>query len=60
MPGLVALRAGAVVTVAAFEVRDGRVSRIWVVRNPEKLRCWVQKDPPPVPPARRPAQSPPA
>ncbi|MFJ9697039.1 RNA polymerase sigma factor SigJ [Kitasatospora sp. NPDC101183] len=41
LPGLVALRGGAVVTVAAFEVADGRVRRIWVVRNPEKLGAWV-------------------
>ncbi|MGC9377921.1 RNA polymerase sigma factor SigJ [Streptomyces sp. MH13] len=42
VPGLVARRAGAVVTVASFEVADGRVTRIWVVRNPEKLRPWVR------------------
>ncbi|MFG2169633.1 RNA polymerase sigma factor SigJ [Micromonospora chersina] len=40
VPGLVARRAGVVETVASFEVVDGRVSRIWVVRNPEKLRPW--------------------
>lgn len=28
-------------TVAAFDVADGRVTRIWVVRNPEKLGPWV-------------------
>ncbi|MER8071142.1 RNA polymerase sigma factor SigJ [Streptomyces sp. NPDC094034] len=39
-PGLVALRAGAVMTVASFDVSDGRVTRIWAVRNPEKLRPW--------------------
>ncbi|WP_329198981.1 MULTISPECIES: RNA polymerase sigma factor SigJ [unclassified Streptomyces] len=39
-PGLVAQRAGVVMTVAAFDVRDGRVARIWAVRNPEKLRPW--------------------
>ncbi|MFD0885643.1 RNA polymerase subunit sigma-24, partial [Streptosporangium algeriense] len=42
MPGLVARRAGVVVTVAAFDVADGHVTRIWVVRNPEKLRLWAQ------------------
>ncbi|MEU4979770.1 RNA polymerase sigma factor SigJ [Streptomyces sp. NPDC021969] len=36
-PGLVARRDGAVMTVAAFDVADGRVTRIWAVRNPEKL-----------------------
>ncbi|WP_250564100.1 RNA polymerase sigma factor SigJ [Sphaerisporangium fuscum] len=40
VPGLVAQRAGVVMTVAAFDVADGRVTRIWVVRNPEKLRLW--------------------
>ncbi|MFC3980588.1 RNA polymerase sigma factor SigJ [Streptosporangium jomthongense] len=42
MPGLVARRAGVVTTVAAFDVADGYVTRIWVVRNPEKLRLWTQ------------------
>ncbi|WP_327709593.1 RNA polymerase sigma factor SigJ [Streptomyces sp. NBC_00464] len=41
-PGLVAQRGGVVMTVASFEVVDGRVSRIWVVRNPEKLRPWLE------------------
>ncbi|MEV6683792.1 RNA polymerase sigma factor SigJ [Streptomyces sp. NPDC051130] len=40
VPGLVAQRAGVVMTVASFEVRDGRVTRIWAVRNPQKLRPW--------------------
>ncbi|GAA1166983.1 RNA polymerase sigma factor SigJ [Streptomyces hebeiensis] len=39
-PGLVARRAGTVLTVASFDVVDGRVTRIWAVRNPEKLRPW--------------------
>ncbi|MEU0845384.1 RNA polymerase sigma factor SigJ [Streptomyces sp. NPDC005962] len=43
MPGLVARRAGVVMTVASFEVSDGRVNRIWVVRNPEKLRPWARE-----------------
>ncbi|MET9765630.1 RNA polymerase sigma factor SigJ [Streptomyces sp. NPDC006372] len=41
VPGLVAQRAGAVMTVASFDVSDGRVTRIWAVRNPEKLRSWA-------------------
>ena len=44
MPGLVARRAGVVMTVASFEVSAGRVTRIWVVRNPEKLRPWARED----------------
>ncbi|MFM9709370.1 RNA polymerase sigma factor SigJ [Streptomyces galilaeus] len=43
VPGLVAERAGVVMTVAAFDIRDGRVTRIWVVRNPEKLRPWARE-----------------
>ncbi|MFD5464615.1 RNA polymerase sigma factor SigJ [Kitasatospora sp. NPDC127059] len=42
-PGLVARRAGVVLTVAAFDVADGRVTRIWAVRNPEKLRRWTDR-----------------
>lgn len=41
-PGLVARRVGTVLTVAAFDLAaDGRVARIWVIRNPEKLRVWA-------------------
>ncbi|MEV4442475.1 sigma factor-like helix-turn-helix DNA-binding protein [Streptomyces sp. NPDC049577] len=43
VPGLVARRAGVVVTVASFEVSNGRVTRIRVVRNPEKLRPWARE-----------------
>ncbi|MFB7460374.1 RNA polymerase sigma factor SigJ [Streptomyces sp. NPDC056188] len=43
VPGLVARRAGVVMTVASFDVSDGRVTRIWVVRNPEKLRPWARE-----------------
>ncbi|MGR4880314.1 RNA polymerase sigma factor SigJ [Streptomyces sp. LARHCF249] len=44
-PGLVAEHAGVPVTVAAFDVTGGRISRIWAVRNPEKLRAWTANDP---------------
>ena len=40
-PGLVSRHDGVVVTVFAFDVAGGRVRRIWVVRNPEKLRAWT-------------------
>ncbi|MFI0786188.1 sigma factor-like helix-turn-helix DNA-binding protein [Streptomyces lydicus] len=43
VPGLVARRAGVVMTVAAFDASDGRVTRIWAVRNPEKLRPWARE-----------------
>jgi RNA polymerase sigma-70 factor (ECF subfamily) len=39
-PGLVAQQAGVTVTVAAFSLTNGRVTRIWAVRNPDKLRSW--------------------
>ncbi|MGW6469081.1 RNA polymerase subunit sigma-24, partial [Streptomyces rubiginosohelvolus] len=41
---LVARRDGVVMTVASFDVTDGRVTRIWAVRNPEKLRPWARHD----------------
>jgi RNA polymerase sigma factor (sigma-70 family) len=40
-PGLVVQQDGVVVTVFAFDVADDRIRRIWVVRNPEKLRPWT-------------------
>ncbi|MEV5203300.1 RNA polymerase sigma factor SigJ [Streptomyces sp. NPDC053720] len=40
-PGLIAQHAGVTATVAAFDASDGRATRIWVVRNPEKLRLWT-------------------
>ncbi|MEU6222014.1 RNA polymerase sigma factor SigJ [Streptomyces sp. NPDC047022] len=42
-PGLVAQRSGVTVTVAAFELTGDRVARIWVIRNPEKLRSWMDR-----------------
>ena len=39
-PGLVVQQAGATVTVLAFTVTGNRITRIWAVRNPEKLRSW--------------------
>ncbi|MFE2205886.1 hypothetical protein ACFXAR_12270, partial [Streptomyces rubiginosohelvolus] len=35
---------GVVMTVASFDLSDGRVTRIWAVRNPEKLRPWARHD----------------
>jgi RNA polymerase sigma factor (sigma-70 family) len=40
-PGLVAQLDGVTVTVYAFDVADGRIKRIWAIRNPEKLRNWT-------------------
>ena len=39
-PGLVVQQAGATVTVVAFAVTGNRITHIWAVRNPEKLRSW--------------------
>jgi RNA polymerase sigma-70 factor, ECF subfamily len=38
MPGLVTFNAAGVQDVATFEFADGRISAMYVVRNPEKLR----------------------
>ncbi|WP_410873262.1 RNA polymerase sigma factor SigJ [Nocardia sp. A7] len=40
-PGLVAQLDGAIVSVYAFDIADGRITRIWAIRNPEKLRPWT-------------------
>ncbi|MCZ0982756.1 RNA polymerase sigma factor SigJ [Streptomyces diastatochromogenes] len=45
LPGLVAQNAGVTATVAAFGLADGRITRIWAVRNPEKLRPWTENGP---------------
>lgn len=39
-PGLVAQHGGVTVTVAAFGLAGDRITHIWAVRNPEKLRPW--------------------
>ncbi|MEV0278097.1 RNA polymerase sigma factor SigJ [Streptomyces sp. NPDC050610] len=44
-PGLVAQRDGITVTVAAFGVEGERITRVWAVRNPEKLRRWATGPP---------------
>ncbi|MBC9718553.1 RNA polymerase sigma factor SigJ [Streptomyces sp. TRM66268-LWL] len=41
-PGLVSVQDGVTVAVLAFEIADGRIRRIWSVRNPEKLRAWAR------------------
>lgn len=40
-PGLVAHTGDVVEAVFAFEVSAGRISRIWAVRNPDKLSLWT-------------------
>jgi RNA polymerase sigma-70 factor (ECF subfamily) len=40
-PGLIAQRDGITVTVYAFDIAGDRITHIWAVRNPEKLRSWT-------------------
>jgi RNA polymerase sigma-70 factor (ECF subfamily) len=40
-PGLVAQQDGLTVTVFAFHIAGDRITHIWAVRNPEKLRPWT-------------------
>jgi RNA polymerase sigma factor (sigma-70 family) len=42
-PGLLAQQDGTTVTVYAFAVADGRITHIWAIRNPEKLRPWTDE-----------------
>ncbi|MEQ4724531.1 RNA polymerase sigma factor SigJ [Nonomuraea sp. B19D2] len=44
-PGLVAQQDGVTVTVMAFDVAGDRITRIWAVRNPDKLRPWTAGQP---------------
>jgi RNA polymerase sigma-70 factor, ECF subfamily len=40
-PGLVAQLDGVTVSVFAFEVAGDKITNIWVMRNPDKLRPWT-------------------
>jgi RNA polymerase sigma factor (sigma-70 family) len=40
-PGLVAQQDGVTVTVFAFHIAGDRITHIWAVRNPGKLRPWT-------------------
>jgi RNA polymerase sigma factor (sigma-70 family) len=40
-PGLVAQQDGITVTVFAFDIEGDLITRIWAVRNPDKLRRWT-------------------
>jgi RNA polymerase sigma factor (sigma-70 family) len=39
-PGLVCQESGVTTAVLAFDVADDRIRRVWIVRNPEKLRAF--------------------
>ena len=40
-PGLIARQGSTTVTVFAFDIVGDHVSRIWAIRNPDKLRPWT-------------------
>jgi RNA polymerase sigma factor (sigma-70 family) len=40
-PGLIARQDGVTVSVYAFQITGDRVTRLWIIRNPEKLRLWT-------------------
>jgi RNA polymerase sigma-70 factor (ECF subfamily) len=40
-PGLLARQDGVTVTVFAFGIAGDRITHIWAIRNPEKLRPWT-------------------
>jgi hypothetical protein len=40
-PGLVAQQDDVTVTVFAFRIAEDRITHIWAVRNPGKLRPWI-------------------
>jgi RNA polymerase sigma factor (sigma-70 family) len=42
-PGLVAQQDDVTVTVFAFDIAGDRITRIWAVRNPGKLRPWTTR-----------------
>ena len=41
LPGLIVQDGATIVTVFAFDLTDDRISQIWAVRNPDKLRPWT-------------------
>jgi RNA polymerase sigma factor (sigma-70 family) len=42
-PGLIAEQDGAVATVFAFDIAVGKITRIWIIRNPNKLTGWARQ-----------------
>jgi RNA polymerase sigma-70 factor (ECF subfamily) len=40
-PGLVAQQDGVTVVVLAFDIVGDRITQVWAIRNPEKLRPWT-------------------
>jgi hypothetical protein len=44
-PGLIAQHDGTTVTVLAFDITNDRITHIWAIRNPRKLRPGQPADP---------------
>jgi RNA polymerase sigma factor (sigma-70 family) len=42
-PGLIVRQDGAVVTVFAFDIAADKITRIWIIRNPNKLTRWANQ-----------------
>jgi RNA polymerase sigma factor (sigma-70 family) len=42
-PGLVAQLDGAIATVFAFDMAADKITRIWIIRNPNKLTGWASQ-----------------
>jgi RNA polymerase sigma factor (sigma-70 family) len=42
-PGLVAQQDGVTVTVFAFDIVADKITRIWIIRNPNKLNRWANQ-----------------
>jgi RNA polymerase sigma-70 factor (ECF subfamily) len=40
LPGIVVRQHGRTLTVFAFQVVGERITRVWAIRNPDKLRTW--------------------
>ena len=40
-PGLIAQQDGTTITLFAFGITGDHVTRIWAIRNPDKLRPWA-------------------
>ncbi|MFD1274327.1 hypothetical protein ACFQ51_29995 [Streptomyces kaempferi] len=44
LPGVTVRIAGTTVAVVAADVRDGLVTDLWLVINPDKLHAWTDAD----------------
>jgi RNA polymerase sigma-70 factor (ECF subfamily) len=42
-PGLVAQQGGVTVSVFAFDIEADQITRIWIIRNPDKLTGWTDQ-----------------